>query len=76
MGLTQINEFFLKSEALERHSAGLQNEGECHAMPRMTLTCYHNQIKAMQTNTHTQKNETISFLNTGLSKFNSILNQL
>ena len=54
MGLTQINEFFLKSEALERHSAGLQNEGECHAMPRMTLTCYHNQIKAMQTNTHTK----------------------
>lgn len=55
MGLTQINEFFLKSEALERHSAGLQNERECHAMPRMTLTCYHNQIKAMQTNTHTKK---------------------
>lgn len=49
MGLTQTDESFYKGVALERHSAGLQNEGNYHIVAKTTLTCYHNQIKAMQT---------------------------
>lgn len=51
MCLTQTVEFFSKDEASERHfPAELRNEGNCPFVEKITLTCYHNQTKAMQTN--------------------------